>query len=155
MIGSGDGVPQLKKRADELGLSNMTFLPSVPVDQVNEHVRLLDVCLSTQTDDLVGWVRTTGKLPLYLANERFIIATDVGEASWVLPPQMRLAYHGTVDRTYPRRLAERLREIALNPSLLDAARAGPARVRQHFDARQLSYVLAAELHQLERRTSDA
>ena len=55
------------------------------VNRLEENLGALDVVLSTQSNDVVGQVRTTGKLPLYMANGRFILATDVGEASLVLP----------------------------------------------------------------------
>jgi hypothetical protein len=48
----------------------------------------MDICLSTQTNDVVGWVRTTGKLPLYLAAGRYVLASRVGEAARVLPEEM-------------------------------------------------------------------
>ena len=82
-------------------------------------------------------MRTTGKLPLYLANNRFVLATDVGQASWVLPPEMRLPYQGVVDGEYPRRLATRLRGIAADRSQLALGSVGRNIVRTYFDARQM------------------
>ena len=38
------------------------------------HLSIMDVCISTQSNDLVGMVRTTGKLPLYLAYGKYVIA---------------------------------------------------------------------------------
>ena len=69
---------------------------------------LIDVCLSTQTNDLVGQVRTTGKLPLYLAAGRYILASRVGEAARILDEEMLVDYEGNNDLQYPEKLAERV-----------------------------------------------
>jgi glycosyltransferase involved in cell wall biosynthesis len=68
----------------------------------------MDVCLSRQTDDDVGWSRTTAKLPEYLACDRHVLATAVGAASEVLPDEMLLPYEGSYDSGHVVRLAERL-----------------------------------------------
>jgi glycosyltransferase involved in cell wall biosynthesis len=38
-----------------------------------------------QSNDLAGWVRTTGKLPIALGLGKALVASRVGEASRVLP----------------------------------------------------------------------
>jgi glycosyltransferase involved in cell wall biosynthesis len=76
----------------------------------------MDVALSTQTNDLVGQVRTTGKLPLYLACGLPVLASHVGEAAALLGPVgWTLPYHGVVDRDYPTRLAEKIEVWRLDP----------------------------------------
>ena len=146
LIGEGDGLNHLRRRIEELGLNRrFTILGAVGPDRIDEYVRIIDVCLSTQSDDLVGWVRTTSKLPLYLVNNRFVLATDVGQASWVLPPEMRLSYHGVVDREYPMRLAARLEQIARDRTVLHLRFQGQEIVRRHFDARSLRSRLATHL----------
>jgi hypothetical protein len=81
-------------------------------------VSLIDVCLLTQTNDPASWVRTTGKLPAYLAAGRYVLASAVGTAADVLPETMLITYYGRWDETYPIRLAERIREIAAHPQCL-------------------------------------
>ena len=77
---------------------------------------------------------TTGKLPLYLALGRFVLASDVGEAALVLPPAQRVPYHGLVDPAYPARLADRVRALLANPGLAaDAAAGNRAVARERFD----------------------
>ena len=102
----------MEERARELGVAERCrFVGFQGEDAVLEHLGVIDVAISTQTNDAVGAVRTTGKLPLYLACGTSVLATDVGEArrllgalGWTLP------YEGIADRTYPQRLAARLRE---------------------------------------------
>jgi glycosyltransferase involved in cell wall biosynthesis len=74
-------------------------------------VNLMDVALSTQTNDRVGQARMTGKLAEYMACGRYVVASDVGEAQLLLPPEMRLAYDGVKDTRYPERLAAKIREL--------------------------------------------
>ncbi|MGC2660853.1 MAG: glycosyltransferase, partial [Bryobacteraceae bacterium] len=115
VIGSGDGLDRLKDFARKAGVSDrVVFVGWKPYDQLPGYLGLADICLSTQSSDLAGQVRTTGKLPLYLASGKHVIATRVGEAARVLPSSMLLSYEGTKDETYPTRLARRLRDLAVS-----------------------------------------
>lgn len=130
LVGDGSGVVHLKKRAAALGIEHrIRFLGRAPFEALPGLLAACDVCLSTQTNDVVGRVRTTGKLPLYMASGRYVLASRVGEAARVLPDEMLIDYHGTVDRLYPERLAARLRQLCgdrgrlrLGQSLVDVAR---------------------------------
>jgi glycosyltransferase involved in cell wall biosynthesis len=109
IIGSGSGLSKLKAKAVEYGIEEkVLFLGTVPYEQLPHCLSAMDVCLSTQTNDVVGQVRTTGKLPLYLACGRYVLASRVGEAARVLPDEMLIEYDGVKDEEYPRRLAERI-----------------------------------------------
>jgi glycosyltransferase involved in cell wall biosynthesis len=134
LIGDGSGIPVLKARCREYGIEDrMHFLGRVSFEELPCHLGLIDVCLSTQTDDLVGRVRTTGKLPLYLACGRYVLASRVGEAARLLDDEMLVEYHGTLDPAYPRRLAERLERILEDRSRLDRARPHVELARTTFD----------------------
>lgn len=147
LVGDGDGLPRLREQAESAGVSDrVAFVGRVPLAELPGYLRAMDVCLSTQTNDVPGRVRTTGKLPLYLALGRFVLASDVGEASLVLPPAQRVPYHGLVDRDYPARLADRLRALLADPApLARAAATNRAIARERFDydllAARLSGVL--------------
>jgi glycosyltransferase involved in cell wall biosynthesis len=113
VIGDGDGLAKLQARVKELNLDErIHFVGRVPYAQVAEYTNLLDIALSTQTNNRVGNVRTTGKLPEYMAAGCYVLATDVGEARLLLPPEMRMPYHGVKDTTYPERLAKKIAELA-------------------------------------------
>jgi glycosyltransferase involved in cell wall biosynthesis len=89
VVGDGNGLERLKARCRELGLEGLVEFPGrVPYAELPAWIHRMDVCLSPQTDDVVGRVRTTGKLPLYMAAGRFILASRVGEAARVLPDEM-------------------------------------------------------------------
>ncbi len=113
IVGDGDGLPVLQNRAAELGLKGrVRFVGRIPYSEVPHYTNLMDVALSTQTNNRVGQVRTTGKLPEYMATGRYVLATDVGEAQLLLPPEMRLPYEGVRDNLYPKRLAMKIAELA-------------------------------------------
>src|SRR5205814_9698643 len=109
-----------------------------PMSELPSLINACDVCLSTQTNDVPGNVRTTGKLPLYLACGRYVLASRVGEAARVLPADMLVPYDGTVDRGYPARLAERIRELIGDRVRLRLGTAGVAIARNHFDYDRLA-----------------
>ena len=139
IIGDGTGLPWLQRRAIELGVSDrVTFTGRIPYAEVPTYLRVMDVALSTQTNNIPGQVRTTGKLPEYMAAERFIIASRVGEAALVLPDLMLVDYCGEVDTAYPHKLAERIRLLQCQPKLLELRHSLPATARELFSYDVLS-----------------
>lgn len=149
IIGDGNGMAWLRDEAQRRGVADrIVFTGRIPYPEVPTYLRVMDVALSTQTNNLPGQVRTTGKLPEYMAAERFILASRVGEAALILPELMLLDYAGDVDRSYPERLARRIRYLHAHPQELDLRRALPAKVRE-----LCSYdVLAARFDEVVRST---
>lgn len=139
MIGGGSGIAHLKARCRKYGIEDrVLFLDYVTYDQLPRYLSLIDVCLSTQTNDVVGNVRTTGKLPLYLAAGRFILASNVGEAARVLPKEMLVDYDGVKDETFPVKLAVRIAALLIDPEKLSQRKSSVALARQHFDYSMLA-----------------
>jgi glycosyltransferase involved in cell wall biosynthesis len=95
----------------------------------------MDAAISTQSNDAVGAVRTTGKLPLYLACGCPVLASHVGEAARLLGPLgWTIPYDGTVDRSYPERLAQAVDRWAADPAGTPARREQALSVyREAFD----------------------
>jgi len=121
LIGDGPGVTHLRLLAADLGVTDrLHILGRVPYEQYARYLGLVDVCLLTQTNDPSSWVRTTGKLPGYLASGRYVLASAVGTAIDVLPDEMLIPYEGRWDETYPGKLADRLRSLVENPTRLEA-----------------------------------
>ena len=119
VIGDGNGREWLDGEARRLGVTDrLVFTGRIPYAEVPTYLRLFDVALSTQTNNLPGRVRTTGKVPEYMAAGRFVLASRVGEAELLLPPEMLVEYEGEVDPAYPDRLAARIRKLVLEPTRL-------------------------------------
>lgn len=121
LLGDGTGIAHLRLLAAELGVTDrLHILGRVPYGQYARYLGLSDVCLLTQTNDPSSWVRTTGKLPGYLAAGRYVLASAVGTVVDVLPDEMLIAYEGRWDVTYPQKLADRLRSLIADPGRLAA-----------------------------------
>jgi len=148
MIGDGTGIPILQERCRDYGITEFVeFAGRVPYAELPQWLHRMDIALSTQTNDAVGRVRTTGKLPLYLATGRFILATRVGEAARVLPEEMLVDYAGSSDPDYAERLAEHLFGL-LEDGTIWHVQAGRLAERSHmFCYEQLSQSLACLLDQ--------
>lgn len=153
MVGDGTGLSVLKEKAQEEKVQDrIVFTGRVPYRLIPTYVNLMDICLSTQTDNPVGQVRTTGKLPEYLACGRYVLASRVGEARLVLPDCMLVPYEGVKDRAYPGRLAERIAGILRDPAVLEEGLKGVAVAKSRFDYRILGRQLESVLASIERET---
>ena len=134
IIGDGSGISHLKAFCQKYSIEDkILFLGYVPYEKLPSYLNMIDVCLSTQTNNLVGQVRTTGKLPLYLAAGRYILASAVGEAALVLDKEMLVEYEGIKDDQYPQRLAERVQGILEHPEVLERSAGNVALARKYFD----------------------
>jgi glycosyltransferase involved in cell wall biosynthesis len=139
MIGDGSGIAHLKARCREYALEDrVRFLGRLPHEELPRYLNLIDICLSTQTNDAVGQVRTSGKLPEYLATGRYVLASEVGEAALVLPPQMLVPYEGVQDWEYPNKLAERVTAIMAQPEKLADGARNTGLAKEHFEYAKLA-----------------
>jgi glycosyltransferase involved in cell wall biosynthesis len=114
VVGDGPGRSVLEAARDRFGLGDrLKLVGRAARAEVPLWVNAFDVGLSTQTDDPVGWGRTTAKLPEYLGCGTVVVATDVGEAHrWLKSSGQTLPYRGLRDDSYPERLAARLLELS-------------------------------------------
>lgn len=140
LVGDGDGRIMLEQRVDEMGISDrVRFTGQVPYNDLPRYLSAMDVCISTQSNDLVGMVRTTGKLPLYLAYGKYVVATDVGEAKRVLPGLgCLLPYEGVRDDNHPARLATYLRSLISNLHRVEVTEKAQQAAKEHFDYAMLT-----------------
>ena len=149
IVGDGSGMPELKKQCAARGLEDrILFAGRLPYDQLPGYLNLMDICLSTQTNDVAGQVRTTGKLPLYLACGRFVLASEVGEAARVLPSAMLVPYQGTKDDQYGARLSDRIRCLLEHPDSIRPNSGIAAIANQHFEYGVLASRIRDILHGL-------
>ena len=139
LVGDGDGRSILEDRVRQLGISDkVVFTGRIPYEELPHYLSAMDVCVSTQSNDLVGMVRTTGKLPLYLSYGKYVIATDVGEAKKVLPGVgCLLPYTGVRDDTHPSRLASQLKKLLKQPQLLRIEDKAKQVAKDNFDDEML------------------
>jgi glycosyltransferase involved in cell wall biosynthesis len=153
IIGDGSGIPHLQARCRDYGIvDRVVFLGRVPYDELPRYLNMIDICLSTQTNNVVGQVRTTGKLPLYLATGRYVLASRVGEAARLLDDEMLVEYDGAADVHYPAKLAQRIRALLHDPEIATRGLANRATAIRHFDYAVLGERAAAVIEEtLQRR----
>jgi glycosyltransferase involved in cell wall biosynthesis len=139
LIGDGSGVEFLRRRCHEYGIDDLVeFAGRVPFAELPDRLRAFDICLSTQSNDVIGNIRTTGKLPLYLAAGKFVLASRVGDAARVLPPEMLVDFEADTDPDYPRKLAERVIELTQDGMRPIVSAIGPDLARRHFSYDRLA-----------------
>lgn len=153
IVGDGDGLAHLKRLAEARKVSDRVYFAGwIPHDTVPLYINAMDVCVSTQSNDPVGWARTTGKLPEFMACGRFILATEVGEAARLLKGTGQLMpYQGLRDPEHPVRLAGRLVALKANPEYLMVGRRNREIAERLFDynllARKVTEVLSRAFHE--------
>lgn len=142
IIADGPGLEHLRRKAEETGvIENCKFLGRVPQNDLPHYLGLIDLCLLSLPDTLAGQVRTTGKLPEYLACERYVLASNVGTATYILKGTDMLL---PVDNMHPRHVSyivARLKRIFDDPSLLERRKIGRAIAQKYFDYKVLSNTL--------------
>lgn len=138
IIGDGSGLGYLKKRVVDLGLSQrIHFLGKVKYDNLPSLISNFSIALSFQTNDVVGQVRTTGKLPLYLSSGCFIICTNVGEASRILPGEMLIDLSDSSFSEFSKKCID----LIINKLRVGDEfeyKLGPVIAKKYFDYRKLS-----------------
>jgi glycosyltransferase involved in cell wall biosynthesis len=138
IVGDGPGRTRLESMATELGVRDrVRFQGYVTFAELPRYINVMDVCLSTQTNDSIGRGRTTAKLPLFLSCGRFVLASRVGEAAIVLPDEMLVDYAEGFDAAYPWRLADRIARLVADRRLLAGAAASRRIAQAHYDYRVL------------------
>ena len=140
IVGDGDGRSMLETKARALGVrERCVFVGRVASAAVPSWIGLMHAAISTQTNNSVGAVRTTGKLPLYLACGCPVLASDVGEARRVLGPLgWTIRYDGIVDEAYPARLAEMIAKWVRDPGGTPMRRRQALELSaQHFDVERV------------------
>ena len=142
LIGNGSGIPMLERRASQLRIGGkLKFFGRLPYDRLPDYLSLIDICLLTQRNNLCGWVRTTGKLPHYLALGRYIIATEVGTVATILRDKRMgklLPYEGVQDDSYPPRLADTIRRLIHDKGRSKDSKVNVSVAKRRFDYRVLA-----------------
>jgi len=134
-VGDGAAKGDLEQHVDELGLSNVTMLPSVPHDEMPGLLSAADICLAPLRDVPLFSTFIPSKLFEYLGAGKAVIGGVRGEPAQIL----REAAAVVVEPEDPTALATAVFKLAADPQ----ARArmgtqGRTYVERHFDRRALA-----------------
>lgn len=137
VVVNGPGIEALRTRAARRGVGGRVDIEGPrPLAGLVARMERAAFMTSVQSDDVAGWVRTTGKLPLGLGMGKAVVTTRVGEATRVLPDRflvepgdddvvrrgMRAAIVAGLPPGWPdeaRHLAERFRRSRVAAGLRD------------------------------------
>jgi len=152
VVGVGDGIPFLKSKAREYGVEDqLLFTGWVDHDILPQYINLIDVCISTQSNDLVGQVRITAKVPEYLACGRYVIASNVGGATeFVKDSGLLLPSQGVRDLRYVETIVSHLKKICDDRALLEIGLKGTDTAKKYFDYSVLRPELQRVIESVER-----
>ena len=91
IVANGPGRAVLDERVKRRGVAgNVHVVSGMEMEELIGVLGRIGFVTSVQSNDLAGWVRTTGKLPLSLGLGKYVIATAVGDAVVALPAEALL-----------------------------------------------------------------
>ncbi|MHB1533057.1 MAG: glycosyltransferase family 4 protein [Acidimicrobiales bacterium] len=135
LVGEGAAKAKVQARAAEMGVTNVTFLPGVPRDEVAGLLAAADICLVPLRDVPLFSTFIPSKLFEYLAAGKAVIGSLRGEAAAILTEAGAVV----VDPDDPGALAGAIASLAADPARrAEMGRAGRAYVVEHFDRRRLA-----------------
>lgn len=119
----------LERMATSYGIeSKLRIIRGVAREDVPKYLAMMDVCISTQLNSLSGEMRTTAKLPDYMACGKYIISSSIGDAKFYLPPSALV----TQDEYYYSSLAKKVDYIFDDMSELAKGKQYVDIAHQHF-----------------------
>jgi len=131
-VGEGAAKSALARRVEELGLTNVTMLGSVPRQEVPLMLAAADICLVPLRDVGLFGSFIPSKLFEYLGASKAVIGAVRGESATILSEAGAVV----VEPEASGALALAIRELAADPARRAAmGRQGRAHVEAHFDRR--------------------
>jgi len=130
-------IDDLEKIAKDAGVDkNLRIIRNINRYDVPDYLAVMDICISTQIPNIIGEMRTTAKIPEYMACGKFIIATNVGDARIYLKQEMLMEYINP--DTYYDDLAKKVSEILDNRKILKLGEECLEIAHKNFDIKKLS-----------------
>jgi glycosyltransferase involved in cell wall biosynthesis len=153
LLGAGEEKPRLMRLAEELQLSNITFLCPQPKGRIPLYIQAADVCLLPGRKDSFFGMVLPNKLFDYLAAGTPVIASvPPGETQELLETA---AAGVVVEAERPEALAHALMELKEAPESLRAmGENGRRYIFQHYERRALADKLVGVLNDLGASTRD-
>jgi hypothetical protein len=117
VIATGDGLESIAAAANTRGVhSRLRLLPGCPPGELPTAFEEVGIAISSQTFNLAGEARTTGKLPDYLAMGKVVVSSRVGTAGAILPPKCTVVSEDLFSDDYVRKAARAIDRLASLPA---------------------------------------
>ncbi|MEN8241409.1 MAG: glycosyltransferase family 4 protein [Chloroflexota bacterium] len=147
LLGAGKEKARLQSRAEELGLTNLRFIPPVPKDEMNEGLAAADVCIAILKPIEMYKTVYPNKVFDYMAAGRPTLLAIDG----VIREVVETARAGIfVPPGSPQALADGLRELAANPDqTFQMGANGREYLLEHFDRPKVAADLIELLENLD------
>lgn len=118
IIGGGDVIGQLKKMSDSLSLSNVRFIPRIPVDELYHYTRNADLGLSVDKDTNLNYrYSLPNKLFDYIHAGIPVLVSSLPEVMQIVD---RYKVGETIQNHEPEHIASRIREMLADEKKLAA-----------------------------------
>lgn len=140
-----DALIRLEELAETYGVaSKLRIIRGVPRLKVPEYLAMMDICLSTQLKNLSGEMRTTAKLPDYMACGKYILSSSIGDAKFYLPSKALV----TQDNDYYASLAAKVDQVFDDKSTLSKGLDYVKIAHQHFNYSKISVKAASVISKI-------
>ena len=128
--------------ADEYNVtSKVHIIENVPRNHVPRYLSAVDIGISTQVNNISGEMRTTAKLPDYLACGKFVLASKIGDALRYLPTEMLVIHN----ENYYSNLHKKVELIYKKRRILKLSQIGIKIARNNFNYKKISKKAAKEI----------
>jgi hypothetical protein len=114
--------------------SKLYIIRDVSRSSVPDYLGAVDIAISTQVNNISGEMRTTAKLPDYLACGKFVLTSNIGDALRYLPPEMLVVH----DEHYYKNLQNKIEIIYKKRNILKLSRSGIKIAQDYFDYKKIS-----------------
>jgi glycosyltransferase involved in cell wall biosynthesis len=131
LVGDGKDKPDLESRAEEMGLSNLIFIPPIPKNDMPETLAAADACIAILKPIPLYATVYPNKVFDYMAAGRPVVLAIDG----VIKEVIEAAEAGIpVPPGDPKALADALHTLVENPQLgIDMGNRGHTYIKNHFD----------------------
>lgn len=112
----------------------LLIIKNIPREKVSNYLGIIDVCISTQLKTLSGEMRTTAKLPDYMACGKYILCNDIGDACFYLPSEMLV----DANKNYYESLSKKIVSIYKNRKILKKGINNIKTAEKYFNYRKIA-----------------
>lgn len=145
MTSDEEALTRLEELAESYGVaSKLRIIQGIPRLKVPEYLAMMDICLSTQLKSLSGEMRTTAKLPDYMACGKYVLSSSIGDARFYLPAKVLVSQ----DDDYYASLAAKVDQVFEDKAILATGLEYVEIAHQYFNYETISIKAASMISEI-------